>query len=115
MKNYKNLPDAFFDLPADKFLLWEERAHVNDIIVGFKLPWNTEVNVVECYYAIVEKAKAERMRPDNFDWSISDGVLYCEGKSVKRVGPRDPRPAYDARADYWEGRCLDMRPSIYWE
>lgn len=97
-------------VPPDKFKFWERRMHIDDIFHEIALPWNSEVNVVEMYYEIIAYCKANHKMPLNVAWGVSDGVLYADGKSVKRVGPKENRYycSNEAEADYWEDRCLSM-------
>ena len=43
---------------------------------------------------------------DTLTAKVIDGFLYLNGEPVGRIAPKDPRPAYDEGAAYWEGRIL---------
>lgn len=45
-------------------------------------------------------------RGDTLTATVCDGFLYINGDPVGRIAPKDPRPAFNEMAYYWEGRIL---------
>ena len=43
---------------------------------------------------------------DTLTAKVVDGFLYLNGDPVGRIAPKDPRPAFDDVAYYFEGRIL---------
>ena len=74
----------------------------------FKLPWNSEVDVVETAELMKKHIAENGGTAFHYDWEIKDGILYVDGKVIKRVGPSYCKYGYDPVADYWEGKCLSM-------
>ena len=74
----------------------------------FKLPWNSDVDVVETAELMKKHIIENGGTAFHYDWTIEDGVLYVDGKLIKRVGSSTRKYAYDPEADYWEARCLSM-------
>ena len=84
-----------------------EEAIANEIILGFKLPWNTDINVVELFHFMLNYAKKNGKRVDDFDWHIGGEFLWCDGEKVKRVLPMFYYCDFSPVADYYEGKILD--------
>ena len=86
-----------------------EDASISVIFINhFCLPWNSEVDVVETAELMKDYIAKNGGTAFSYDWEIKDGVLYVDGKVLKRVGPSDRKIGYDPEADYWEARCLSM-------
>ena len=82
---------------------------IDRVIYKMKIPWDSPVNVLDVYNGILEHCRAVQHGPERIAWSIRDGVLYADEKPLKRVGPKDRRSDYDARADYWENKILERQ------
>ena len=86
-----------------------EDASINVIFINhFKLPWNSDVDVVETAKLMKEHIAKHGGTAFSYDWEINDGVLYVDGKVVNRVGSSDRKIGFDPEADYWEAKCLSM-------
>lgn len=82
-----------------------DTASVNVIIINhFALPVNSPINVVELFYVMTDHIKENGGTAFSYDWEIKDGVLYADGKTVKRVGPHDPHPNAENFWRYIESR-----------
>ena len=84
-----------------------EDAAISVIFINhFKLPWNTDVDVLETARLMKEFVKEHGGTVFSYGWKIVDGVLYADGEIIKSVGSSDRKIGYDDEADYWEGLCL---------
>ena len=81
----------------------KKEAIISGLIVEMAIPWNSTVNVVE-----IAEIMDKYDNPEDHEWKTFDGVLYCDGTSVGRVGPKERPICDDDLALYWEGRCLNM-------
>ena len=89
-----------FDTPV-------EEAIANEIILSFKLPWNTDVDVMDVHRFILKHAKENNNSVADFEWHIGGEFLYCDGEKVKRVLPMFYYCDFSPKADYYEGLILD--------
>ena len=90
-----------FDTPFVEAIAYE-------IILGFHIPWNSDINVMDVFEAIMKKARETGKSPDDFDWPIGGEFLWCDGEKCKRVLPMFYYCDFDPRADYYEGKILDL-------
>lgn len=84
-----------------------EEAIANEIILEMRIPWNSEINVMDVFEAIMKKAHETGKSPDDFEWHIGGEFLWCNGEKCKRVLPMFYYCDFDPRADYYEGLILD--------
>jgi hypothetical protein len=52
-------------------------------------------------------------KDDTLTAKVIDGALYLNNDFIKRIAPKDPRPAYNEAAYYWEGRILARQEAAY--
>lgn len=89
-----------FDTPV-------EDAIANEIIGSFKLPWNTDIDVVDLHRFMMEHSKKNDKSVGEFNWHIGGEFLWCDGEKVKRVLPMFYYCDFSPKADYYEGKILD--------
>ena len=108
---------GWWEVPANKWALWEDRMGIAEIIRGMMIPWDSEISVVEIYNLIIDYCKKVRKVPRHFQWAVSErGMLTCDGNIIARVAPLPDKfkPfGADPAADYWEGRILDRQ--LQWD
>jgi len=105
MNEVKIVPDALVKLwlmfTPDKGAF---EGAISAIIVNMHIPYNSDVNVMEIHEYITEHCKKTGEIPFIHDWTLWDGCLCMDGKVVKRVGSKTPRPNTDAFWNYMESR-----------
>lgn len=82
------------------------RMDVCRIIERMRIPWDSEISVMEIYDTIMNFCRENQTAPSKHTYTIDNGCLYIDGNFTKRVGPIE-RPAYvfDEEAAYYaEGK-----------
>ena len=70
------------------YRFWERRMHLDDIFIELHLPYDTEYDVMEMAYAIIDYCKTNKVMPLNISWGVDHGLLYADNNPIKRVGPK---------------------------
>ena len=70
------------------------------------------IKLVSDFRSAQIKAGSARI-DDQLTAQVIDGVLYINNQFVKRIAPKDLRPAYNEAAYYWEGRILARQEATY--
>lgn len=52
---------------------------------------------------------------DTYKSKVIDGFLYINDIPVKRIAPKDPRPAWNEAAYYYEGKILARQEAVYFD
>jgi len=90
--NYNVLPDA--EIPDFEWL-----AHGREIFIDI------------C--KAISKWRIGKPIDIDMDAHVYDGVLWINGKAIKRVSAKMPRQAWSEAAHYWEGRILARQEAGY--
>lgn len=79
-------------------------AMLSAVIVNMAIPIRSSASCVEIHDIIADYCKEHEEIPFDHDWTLVDGCLCMDGKVMKRVAPKDPRPNTDAFWTYIENR-----------
>ena len=85
------------------------RHDIVNAIIKLHIPWNSDVSVMEVADVMSEYMKEVKQTANKIKWKLDDGVLYGNGKALRRVGSKAPRYEYSENAAYWEGRILERQ------
>lgn len=65
-----------------------QRMDITNIIEEMRIPWDSEVNVIDVYNGINAYCKQNHTRPRAHKWAINgNNILTVDGEKYLRVGP----------------------------
>lgn len=80
-----------------------QRMDITNIIREMRIPWDSDVNVVDVYNGIMDYCRQHQTPPRAHAWAVNDNnVLTVDGQKYLRVGPLVYAPYFIEPSEYEE-------------